>query len=307
MCRKLAVLLSISAVTSIVFAAEVRSGSGAPLAVAAPVEPATENADDFRIAITADAAKKNEHSEKLELYSKCHAGDAASRKKWENLKRSDRTAILADVACEPGESPVRSQAIKELATQSPSEDPEGTALVALAQCAVKEKDGALRALARNGLAARQDERTAKLLVPALGHDNVLIRDNAAAALKAVGGPRVFEVIIEHWKEFWGPGNRGYVFIGQQRSYVSDYDINGDSYDPVVRTFMTGVCLDVKSLKVEGDIWYKTIREIAPDDVKLPENPAAWQKWVDKDRMKLAVDADKKRDVARAALAGIEDE
>ena len=277
-------------------------GNSAPVNVAAK-----DDADDLRIAYSKDAAKKNDHDEKLELYRGTLAGNSAAKKTWSALKTADRTEVLADLAKSSGESPARTHAIKDLSTLSPSEDPDGKALTALAQVAVAEKDGALRALARAGLAMRQDDRTPKLLVPALCGGNVLVRDNAAAALKAVGGPRVFEVIIEHWKEFWGEGNRGFVFIGQQRSYVSDYDINGDSYDPTVRTFLTGICLDVKCLKVEGDIWYKTIREIAPDDVKLPENPAAWQKWVDKDREKLAIDAEKKRDAAREALAAVRDE
>lgn len=299
--RTLAVLLANSVLCVSAFGMGVSVNSGAP----APV--ATKDADEIDIAYSKDAAKKNERDARIELYRKSLDGNETAKQAWSALRSTVRTETLADLAQTSEETPARTHAIRELSQLSPSEDSDGKVLAALAHVAVAEKDGKIRALARNGLCARQDERTAKLLVPALGADNVLVRDNAAAALKAVGGPRVFEVIIEHWKEFWGPGNRGYVFIGQQRSYVADYDINGDSYDPVVRTFMTGVCLDVKSLKVEGDIWYKTIREIAPEDVKLPENPAAWQKWVDKDRDKLAADAKKKSEAARLMLADAHDE
>ena len=266
--------------------------------------------DDARIAFAPDAAKKNERNEKTELYIKSFSGDADAKKKWSAMKAPARTALLADLAKESEESVARSHAIRELATLSPSEDPDGAGLAALAQVAVLEKEGALRTLARNGLVVRNDDRTAKLLVPALGHQNALVQDNAAAALNAIGGPKVFEVIIEHWKETWGPGNRANAYFGEQHSYVADYDINGDSYAPVVRTFMTGVCLDVKSLKIEGDIYYKTIRELAPQelkDLKLADNPNAWEKWVNKERAQLAADAEAKRRAARAALSEVQDE
>src|SRR5947207_2280889 len=83
---------------------------------------------------------------------------------------------------------------------------------------------------------------AKMLVTAMQIDDALIKANTLEAMKELGGPRVLEVIIEHWKQYWGPSARDHIFVGQQRSYIADYDISGDSYDPVVRSFMTGVVL-----------------------------------------------------------------
>ena len=266
--------------------------------------------EDLRIAFSPDAAKKNEWSEKTDLYLRVIAGVADAKKTWGAMTSEARTAFLADLARESEESLARTHAIRELATMSPGEDPKGAGLNALAYLSMTEKDGSLRALSRNGLAARNDDRAAGILVKGLESKSVLVRDNAAVAMNAMGGPKVFEVIIEHWKEFWGAGARANVFIGQQRSYVADYDINGDSYDPVVRTVMTGICLDVKSLKVEGDIYYKTIRELAPQDLKdlkLGANPAGWEKWLDRERTQLAIDGEARRRVAKAAISEVQDE
>jgi hypothetical protein len=164
--------------------------------------------------------------------------------------------------------------------------------------AVTEGDGGLRALARKALTALDDKRAPGLLVRALANKDALIQANAVEAMRAIGGPRIFEVIIEHWKEFWGASARDHVFIGTQRSYVADYEISGDSYDPVVKTFFTGVVLDAKVLSVERDVWYVWIRELTGER-KLPNEPEAWQRWLKKNEPALAKQAAKNKAEAAA--------
>lgn len=260
--------------------------------------------EGMNIAATPNAAKKAERDAKIGLYRQSVSGDKDAKKSWEALQSTLRTSLLAELALTNEETPARTSAIRQLSGISPSDDPKGEAVSALATVAVAEKDGSVRALARNGLAADRDDRAPKLLADGLAKDDDLIRANAADALRAFGGPKVFEVIIEHWRETWGAGGRANCFFARQQAYVAGYNINGDSYDPEVRTFLEGVCLDVKSLKVERDIYYKTIREIAPDDVKIGANPDAWEKWLNKERPKLAQDAEKKRDAALAALEAV---
>jgi len=55
--------------------------------------------------------------------------------------------------------------------------------------------------------------------------------------------------------------RAHMFIARQQSYVADYDISGDSYDPVIRQFLVGVVLDVKPI-VSSDRRYVTL-ELRP--------------------------------------------
>jgi hypothetical protein len=255
----------------------------------------------LQIKLKPDAARAKERAEQLGLYRRAVAGDADATQAWQALKPALRVSLLAEFAVSTGQSPARARCLRELAVLSPSEDPDGVALKALARVAVAEADGAQRELARNGLAARGDVRATHWLVHALRSDDLFARANAAETLKAIGGPKVYEVIIEHWRETWGASPRSHCFFGNVRSYVADYDISGDSYDPVVRSFLTGVCLDAKVLRVERDIYYITIREVAGGDANLPNRPDAWARWVKQERARLAKEAEEKQQAAAYAL------
>ncbi|MCY3021899.1 MAG: hypothetical protein NTW87_23050 [Planctomycetota bacterium] len=273
---------------------------------------------ELTIRLRPEEARAAERRVQLDLYRKSVAGDASAAQAWQKLPAATRTAVLAELAAthasldnlpncptKDGVAPgaARTQAIRELARLSPSDDPEGRGLKALARVATAEGDGSLRGLARKGLVARDDPRVPGWLLQAAEQDDGLERANAVEALKALGSPRVFEVIIEHWKEVWGAGPRTHMFVGTMRSYVADYDISGDSYQPVIRNFFTGVVLDAKVLKVEHDFFIVTIREIAPAGVALPNDPAAWQRWLNKERPNLAKAAESARRAAAASLAG----
>ena len=259
-----------------------------------------------RIGLSPNAARKAERAEKSALFRRAAGGDADARAAWAAVEAGLRVSILAETALRTQTGLGRRQALRELARLTPSEDSGAEGLQALACVAVAEGDGALRELARKALAARHDERTVPLLARALASDNDLFRANAVATLKAIGGPPVFEVIIEHWKEVWGPGPRTSVFFGTVRSYIADYDISGDAYDPVVRAFYTGVVLDTKILRVERDVWYVWIRELAPG-VELPNDPASWEKWLKDETPRLAKDAEKLQSDAANHLAALKDE
>ncbi|MEI6232887.1 MAG: hypothetical protein WCT04_07540 [Planctomycetota bacterium] len=60
--------------------------------------------------------------------------------------------------------------------------------------------------------------------------------------------------------------RANMFVARQQSYVADYEISGDSYDPVVRQFLVGVVLDVKPI-VSSDRKYVTL-ELRPTVTEL---------------------------------------
>jgi len=256
---------------------------------------------ELEVRLKPDAALKALRKEQLDLYRNAVAGDERALKAWQALKPATRTSLLAELAAAKEESPARTRAIRELARLAPSDDPDSLGLLALARVAVAEGDGTLRALARTGLAARDDARVPAWLLQVVERSDELVRANAVAALKAIGTPRVFEVIIEHWKETWGASPRDHCFFGNSRSYIANYEVSGSSYDPVVRNFFTGVVLDAKVVRVEGDIYFITIREVAPEDVKLPNDPAAWEKWLLQERDKLAKLAALKRAAALTQL------
>ena len=256
--------------------------------------------DAVRIGLSPQAEKKALIDAQVTLYKASLDGDAVARKTWDDLKAEERMSAMAKVAWSKEDSKYREKAIRALAHISPSADADGVGLKALASVAVAEGDGSLRALARKALIAEDDKRAPKLLVNALNFDDPLIKNNTLEAMRQMGGQRVFEVIVEHWKEFWGEGPRGYTFIGTQRSYIADYDISGNSYDPVVKSFMTGVVLDTKVLKVEGDVYYMWIREVTGER-KLPNDPAAWERWIKKNEANLAKQAEKNKADAVAEL------
>jgi hypothetical protein len=303
-----AALLSSFVATAGSFAAE-RKPTPKPMPAVAPApkeKPANDG--DMRIGLSPDAVKRAEHFEQLKMYRRAVDGDATAKSAWKEKSAPERAALLSDLALNNEVSPARKQAVKDLAHLSNSDDPKALGLVALARVAVADGDGSLRDLARKGLAARSDERAPKILASALRAEDPLVRANAAAAMKAIGGPRIFEVIIEHWKETWGASGRSNAFFGNMRSYIADYDISGDSYDPVVRSFLTGVVIDTKVLRVESDVYYVTIREVTPfENVNPGKDPAAWQNWVQQERARLVEDAAKKRAQAVAALDGVEEE
>jgi Flp pilus assembly secretin CpaC len=60
--------------------------------------------------------------------------------------------------------------------------------------------------------------------------------------------------------------RAHMFVARQQSYVADYEISGDSYDPVIRQFLVGVVLDVKPI-VSSDRRYVTL-ELRPTVTEL---------------------------------------
>lgn len=256
------------------------------LTAAAAADVAAGSAD-VRIGLSPSGEKSAKLDANLEICRKIlTANSEAAQEKWAELSAAERNDALAGVAWSKDDPKLRERAVRMLARQSPSDDKDANGLKALASVAVAEGDGTLRNVARKALAARDDKRTADLLVGAMQIDDPLIKSNTIEAMKDIGGKRVFEVIIEHWKEFWGPSARDHVFIGTVRSYIGDYDISGNSYDPVVRSFMTGVVLDAKVLKVEADIYYVWIREITGDR-KLPNDPLAWERWMKKSEPELA--------------------
>ena len=51
--------------------------------------------------------------------------------------------------------------------------------------------------------------------------------------------------------------RAHMFVANQESYIADYDISGDAYDPVIRNVLSGVVLDVRPT-VSSDRRYVTL-------------------------------------------------
>jgi len=72
--------------------------------------------------------------------------------------------------------------------------------------------------------------------------------------------------------------RAHMFIAEQRSYIADYEISGDAYDPVIRQFLRGTVFDVKPI-VSADRRYITL-ELRPTTARLVRmNEIVISTWV----------------------------
>jgi len=60
--------------------------------------------------------------------------------------------------------------------------------------------------------------------------------------------------------------RAHMFVAEQTSYLADYEISGDAYDPIIRQFLRGVVFDVKPI-VSSDRRYVTL-ELRPTKADL---------------------------------------
>ncbi|MCZ7647104.1 MAG: hypothetical protein M5U26_17915 [Planctomycetota bacterium] len=79
---------------------------------------------------------------------------------------------------------------------------------------------------------------------------------AAAVLQALRKDQSADTLLAP-KLMQFNNQRAHVMVAQQRSYIADYDVSGAVFDPVIRSFLIGVVLDVKPT-VSHDRKYVTL-------------------------------------------------
>lgn len=258
-----------------------RAAVRAALKERAETEKAAEKGE-----VAIDFAPEQKAVRYADVFRRKSAGDEAAIREWKKLKIGDRVTALSRVlAYSP--VPLRKKALGEIAELSREDDPDGKALPTVVEAAVQDPDADVRGLARKQVIQRDDARIARLLIRNFRKRGPIEQRRVVEALKAMGGPKVFKVVIEHWREMWGPGPRAHMFVARQQSYVADYEISGDSYDPVVRQFLVGVVLDVKSLMAYADIYLvKVLREMTGQN--HGHDLKAWRGWWKEEQKKAAL-------------------
>lgn len=211
------------------------------------------------------------------LYRKVAGKDPVALRVWTELPTAERTRTLAEVA-RMAAPPLRLTALRELRTLSTAEDPEGRVLPALVDAALTEKNEKIRGTAREELAHRDRRAVSEKVVGRMEHGDEIERKRGEDVLRAVGGLEPVEVLIEHWRYTWGPGPRAHVIFARQRSYIADYNISGDSWDPVVRRFLVGTVLDVKPLRAFAEHYIvKVLRHLTGKNFGTDRE--AWRRWL----------------------------
>jgi hypothetical protein len=258
-----------------------RAAVRAALKERAEAEKAAEKGE-----VAIDFAPEQKAVRYADLFRRKSSGDVAAAREWEKLKAGDRVLALARVlSFSP--LPLRKKALAEIADLSREDDPEGEALPAVIEAAIQDPDADVRNQATQQMVRQADERIARLLIRNFRKRGPIEQRRVVDALKAMGGPKVLKVVIEHWRDMWGPGPRAHMFVARQQSYVADYEISGDSYDPVVRQFLVGVVLDVKSLLAYADIYLvKILREMTGRN--HGNDLQAWRRWWKEEQRKAAL-------------------
>lgn len=245
------------------------------------------NPDDLQIDLTASGQKRIDETDTrkaLELLRKDLDGDKPAHEAWAALDERLRMRALAQAA-EGGQEKLRRRAAEELkaAEMTGLEGTDRAAVrKALARVTVAENDDAIRA---DALAAWQklvpaDEPAAvREMAEGLERPNAIEQRRAFGALRAVGGPGVVQVLIRKITKRWGRIGRAHILIAEQRSYIADYDVSGATFDPVIRSFLTGVVLDSEILAVEMSHYVvEQLRAMGARDAQLAD-PAAWQRFL----------------------------
>jgi len=211
-----------------------------------------------------------------DAFRRAQENDELARKEWTGLTDGQRLSALKHILAY-GQKSLRKAAVQELAGLGDG-DPTGNALLSLVQAGIKDNDQEVRdaamGIVKTNFAADAPRMIAKQLRTAAPEE----RQRAEAALKAIGGDHVVEAVIEQWREIWGPGPRSYFAVLHQQAYVADYDISGNTYDPVVKVVNSGVVLDVKPLLTFANVYIvRLLRDLTGKD--MGNDPAAWEQWL----------------------------
>ncbi len=129
------------------------------------------------------------------------------------------------------------------------------------------------------------------------------RTNAFQALAWIGNPYAIGPLIRHtrYRAYGGGGPRAHIFVGEQFSYVKDYDVeiatNAVAYDPIIGVVNNGIVLDVQVVRTEQvvDVYeriaaFDALRALTGQNFR--EDYAAWNRWWDANRAHLTAEYEK---------------
>lgn len=138
---------------------------------------------------------------------------------------------------------------------------EASAVPSLVRSTLADRDAGVREGAVAALNAIALPQTALYYVKPLECSVEAVRHNAIEVLGQLQGNRATEVLVQTMAAVYGGGPRVYIYIGDQISYIKDYDVEvADTAaiaDPEIGVVQSGAVLDVKVMRI---IEWITVRE-----------------------------------------------
>jgi len=239
-----------------------------------------------------------------DLFRRSADGDAQAADQFASSSLIERTTSLATMA-DAGKEELRQKAIAALASLAKLSDGASAleiqaaelARAALTRATINETNPAISAIAREawkaavqpdlaaadkGAQQRGKANLAAMAAP-LDGENPFPARRAFEGLMGMGGPDALELLVTKIRRTWGPWTHNHIFIGTERAYIADYDISGNSFKPVVRSYMTGVVLDSKVLQVEiVEYIIENLRRMRAED-RVLNDPNQWGDFIRKNR------------------------
>jgi HEAT repeat protein len=237
----------------------------------------------------AEAAKGFLPPEKraVELFKKAADGtDAAKKFALDALAGLDPAAVRRPAlrSLRRGEPAEREVAARALARGADDD-----VLRPLIAAAVMDRSHEVRVAAVASLKEIGDADVVKPIAKAMWSDVPDVRMNAAEALGSIGGVQSVEYVLRRVFSSGGPGGRNNIFVGNQISYISDFDVEiaqaSQIGDPIVGVIREGVMLDTRVLnvteewtEVERRVYYTSLARAT--GVDFGQDKVAWKKWWD---------------------------
>jgi hypothetical protein len=178
----------------------------------------------------------------------------------------------------------RLAAARRLASRELGRHASANSLAGLARSAMVDDYRSIRDQSLSSLKKINNEQTAMYFTPGLRNENPHIRTRAANAISIFPNRAAVPELLTTMRMTWSGFGRAFTMQVTQRSYIADYELvsGGTGFsivevaDPVIKTNLEGVALDVKVRRVEMVARVRALHRITGQD--FGTNVRAWEQW-----------------------------
>jgi hypothetical protein len=190
-----------------------------------------------------------------------------------------------------GPEAMRLGAVDVLATREPEQS-----LRPLVRVSITDGSESVREAAVAAVAAYDLPGALAPYATALGSADPQVRHHAIQAIGGLGQAQGLQILIRHWEQRGGGSPRANIFLGQQLSYIRDFDVEVAQTafiaDPSVGVLQEGSVLEVQVgatdrffTTVERRLVQRSLRRLA--GVDAGSDVKAWVSWAARNGHRLA--------------------